>query len=599
MRELSVPAVVSIGPDASLTDPVWENARVAPQAPAFARPGAGGWTTVTCAQFKDEVVAMARGLIAAGITPGDRVALMSRTRYEWTLMDYALWACGAVTVPIYETSSPAQVAWILSDSEAVACVVETPAHADIVAGVRDQAPRLRDVWVIDDGALTTITAQGGTVDADEVERRRAAMSADDTATIIYTSGTTGQPKGCVLSHRNMLSDISNALPLLEGIFDARSSTLLFLPLAHAFARLIQIGAVQARCQLGHTADLLTLSDTLKSYRPTFILSVPRVFEKVYNTARQKAIADGKGAIFGRAEQVAVAYSQAAERRGGPGLLLRAEHALFDRLVYGKLRAALGDRCTAAMSGGAPLGARLAHFFRGVGITVYEGYGLTETSPAATVNIPEAIRIGTVGRPLPGVGIRIADDGEILIHGDLVFRGYFNDPEATDAVKDSDGWLHTGDLGALDDDGFLTITGRKKEIIVTAGGKNVAPAALEDRLRAHPLVSQCMLVGDARPFIAALVTIDDQAWPGWLAGAGKPTGSTVADLHDDPDLRTLIQSAIDSANSAVSQAEGIRTFRILPRDFAESTGELTPSLKVKRTTVLEMYADEVAALYTRS
>ncbi len=465
------------------------------------------------------MVALAKGLIAAGIQAGDRVALMSKTRYEWTLIDYAIWAAGAVTVPIYETSSTEQVNWILSDSGAVASFVETQDHQLTVEQARDGVPGMRAVWGIDAGRLGTLVADGAIIPDSAVEERRAAVSADDIATIIYTSGTTGRPKGCVLTHRNMYADIANAIPGLSNLFNEGSSTLLFLPLAHSFARLIQIGIVTARVRMGHSADVTNLVADLGGFKPTFVLAVPRVFEKVYNGAKQRAHADGKGAIFDRADKVAVAYSMALDRPRGPGFLLRTQHTLFDRLVYGKLRAALGGECKAAISGGAPLGARLAHFFRGIGVTIYEGYGLTETSPAAAVNLESAVRLGTVGRPLPGVAIRIADDGEILIKGDLVFREYWNNPTATAEAIDADRWFHTGDLGTLDDDGYLKITGRKKEILVTAGGKNVAPAVLEDRVRAHPLISQCMVVGDGKPFIAALVTIDEEAWPTWLSEHG--------------------------------------------------------------------------------
>jgi long-chain acyl-CoA synthetase len=399
----------------------------------------------------------------------------------------------------------------------------------------------------------------------------------------------------VLTHRNMYADAANAIPSLPNLLHEGASTLLFLPLAHSFARLIQIAVLQARATLGHTSDTKNLSAHLKSFRPTFVLSVPRVFEKVYNTAKQRAHADGKGGIFDRAEAVAVAYSEALDN-GGPGVGLRLRHAAFDRLVYGKLRAALGGRCRNAISGGAPLGTRLAHFFRGIGVTVYEGYGLTETAPAAAVNLKDAIRIGTVGRPLAGVTVRVADDGEILIKGEIVFRGYWNNPDATAEALDADGWFHTGDLGALDDDGFLSITGRKKEIIVTAGGKNVAPAVLEDRVRAHTLVSQCVVVGDRRPFIAALITIDEDAWPAWLSANGLPAGSAVGDLREDERLHAEIQNAIDDANNAVSKAEAIRVFRILATDFTEEGGEMTPSLKVKRNVVHKMYAGEIDAIY---
>jgi long-chain acyl-CoA synthetase len=596
VREFAVPPVVTIDAAANLTDPVWENAEVAPDTVQFSRRTPDGWVDVTCAQFRDEVVALARGLVAAGIEPGDRVALMSKTRYEWTLIDYAIWAAGGVTVPIYETSSAEQVAWILSDSGATAGFVETTTHALAVAGVREQVPALEQVWQIETGDIEALVERGAGVDAAEIDRRRAAVNADDVATIIYTSGTTGRPKGCVLTHRNIQSDIKNAIPGLHHLFHEGASTLLFLPLAHSFARLIQVGVVTARARMGHTADVKNLVADLQAFRPTFVLSVPRVFEKVYNGAKQRAHGDGKGKIFDRAEAVAIEYSEGLDKPGGPGLGVKLQHALFDRLVYGKIRAALGGQCNDAISGGAPLGARLAHFFRGVGITVYEGYGLTETSPAVAVNLQNAIRVGTVGRPLPGVTIRIAEDGEILIEGDIVFGRYWNNEDATAEVLDADGWFHSGDLGELDGDGYLKITGRKKEIIVTAGGKNVAPALLEDRIRAHPLVSQTVVVGDRQPFIAALVTIDEEAWPKWLAAAGYPETDTVADHRDDEKLRADIQKAVDEANKAVSQAEAIKVFRILPRDFTEATGELTPSLKVKRGAVHKTYADEIATIY---
>ncbi|WP_432829555.1 AMP-dependent synthetase/ligase [Dactylosporangium sp. CA-092794] len=596
MREFSVPAAVTIAETATLTDPVWDNAAEAPDDVQFQRLVDGRWQDVTCAQFLEQVVALARGLLAAGIEPGERVALMSKTRYEWTLVDYAIWTCGAVTVPIYETSSPEQVAWILQDSGAVACFVETEAHREAVQQVHDRAPALAHVWQIEGerGAIEQLVAEGGAVPREDVDRRRTATKAEDLATVIYTSGTTGRPKGCMITHRNMLSDIDNAIPEMRALFNPGARTLLFLPLAHSFARLIQIGVIGARATLGHTADTKNLAEVLQSFRPTFVLSVPRVFEKVYNTAKQRAQADGKGSIFDRAERVAIDYSASPS----PGLLLKAQHALFDRLVYSKLRAALGGQCGLAISGGAPLGERLAHFFRGIGVTVYEGYGLTETSPATNVNRASGMKIGTVGRPLPGVTIRIADDGEILVQGDIVFKGYWNNPDATREAIDDDGWFHTGDLGELDDDGFLRITGRKKEIIVTAGGKNVAPAVLEDAVRAHALVSQCMVIGDRKPFIAALVTIDPDALPAWKRANGKPEDADIADLVDDAQLRAEIQKAVDEANLAVSKAEAIKVFRILPRDFTEATGELTPSLKVKRNVVMKEYSGDIAAIYER-
>lgn len=600
MREFSVPAVATIDEATNLTDPVWHNAETAPEAVQFLRrtPSRTGsrWTDVTCAQFRDEVVAVARGLVAAGITPGQRIGLLSHTRYEWTLFDYAIWAAGAVSVPIYETSSPDQIAWMLGDSGAVACLVETNAHALAVAGIRDRLPALEQVWQIEAGDLDRLHAQGEAVAPREIEARRKTAKASDIATIIYTSGTTGRPKGCVLTHRNLYTDIANAIPALPNLFNPGASTLLFLPLAHAFARMIQLGVVQARATMAHTSDLHHLMDELRRVRPTYLLTVPRVLEKLHSSAAQKAKAEGKGRIFQAAERTAIAYSKALDTRSAPGLGLRIRHRLFDLLVYRKLRATLGGRCTALISGGAPLGDRLGHFFRGVGLTVQEGYGLTETSPAISVNRHDTIRIGTVGQPLPGVSVRIADDGEILVRGDLVFRGYWNDPDATAEVFDDDGWFRSGDLGALDDDGYLTITGRKKEIIVTAAGKNVAPAVLEDLIRTHPLISQAVVVGDQRPFVAALITIDEETFPAWRAEHGYPETTTVADLRDDPGLRTEIQRAVDDANRAVSHAEAVKVFRILPHDFSESTGELTPTLKVKRSVVHRTWAPEIAKIY---
>jgi long-chain acyl-CoA synthetase len=607
VREFTVPPVVTVSDAVNLTDPVWDNASGHGDEVQFLRRTDAGWREVTCRQFRDEVVGLARGLLAAGVNPGDRVGLMSRTRYEWTVVDYAIWTVGAVTVPIYETSSAEQVGAILADSGAVACFVETAAHREIVAGQRDALPDLEHLWPIDPiepldrgastGSLVDLVAAGAAVGADEVERRRRAVRAADLATIIYTSGTTGRPKGCTLTHRNIATDIGNAASVLDHIFRPDAVTLLFLPLAHSFARLIQVGVVARRVRTAHTADVANLLPQLADVRPTFVLAVPRVFEKVHQSARQRAHADGRGAIFDRAAAVAIAWSEALDSPGGPGALLRLRHALFDRLVYGRLRAAFGGRCDAAISGGAPLGDRLAHFFRGIGITVYEGYGLTETSPAVAVNTREHLRIGTVGRPLPGVSVRVGDDGEILVRGDIVFPGYWRDPDATAELVDPDGWLHTGDLGQLDDDGYLSITGRKKEIIVTAGGKNVSPAVLEDRVRAHPLVSQCVVVGDRQPFVAALVTLDPDALADWCVRSGRPRGTTAADLRADPDLRAELQAAVDDANArANSRAESVRAFRILPGDLTETNGTLTPSLKVKRTVVMKEYADEIAAIY---
>ncbi|MGH3342616.1 MAG: AMP-dependent synthetase/ligase [Carbonactinosporaceae bacterium] len=595
MREFSVPALVGHAKTANLTDLVWSNAAEAPTDVLFSRPTAHGWADVTSEQFRTEVTAVAKGLIASGVGSGDRVGLMSRTRYEWTLFDFAIWAAGAVTVPIYETSSAEQVAWILGDSGATAVIVETPQHQQTVESVRPQLPALGYLWSIEADAVRTLTRAGSPVDTAEVDARRAGLTADSLATIIYTSGTTGRPKGCELTHGNFLFELGNAVEHLQLVFrEDRASTLLFIPLAHVFARVIQVGCVQSRSRMGHTSDVTNLLADLATFRPTFILSVPRVFEKVYNSASQKAHAGGKGRIFDRAADTAIAYSRSLDS-GGPSPVLRLLHGLFDRLVYAKLRSALGGEARWAISGGAPLGERLGHFYRGIGLTVLEGYGLTETTAAATVNPPYRVKMGTVGKPLPGTAVRIAPDGEVLLSGGHTFRGYWHNETATKESLD-DGWLLTGDLGELDDEGYLRITGRKKEIIVTSGGKNVAPAVLEDRIRAHPLVSQCMVVGDRRAYVAALVTIDAEALTHWKSQHGKPAEASVAQLYEDPELRSTIEQAIDEANGAVSRAESIRRFRILPVDFTEEGGQLTPTLKLKRAVVAKHFADDIEALY---
>jgi long-chain acyl-CoA synthetase len=597
VREFSVPATTEVGPDEALTDMLATNVAEYGDEVGLRVRRNGQWQDVTWKEFGDQVAGVAKGLIASGVAPGDRVALQAKTRYEWTVFDFAIWTAGAAVVPIYETSSADQVGWILSDSGATAIVVERDEHAAVVESVRDQAPDLQAVHVIDDGAVDQLVEAGRGVPDSELTARRATLNADSLATLIYTSGTTGRPKGCELTHSNFLFEINNGMTLLGRFMNVQGSLLLFIPLAHVLARVLQVGAVKTRTVIGHTPDVSNLLQDLGEFKPTFVLAVPRVFEKVYNSAKAKAEGDGKGKIFDKSAQVAIDWSRAQDT-GGPGLALKAQHALFDKLVYGKLRAALGGRCLGAISGGAPLGERLGHFFRGIGVTVFEGYGLTETTAAAAVNHDDAIRIGTVGRPLPGVAAAIADDGEILLRGGVVMRGYWKNEDATKEAIDSDGWFHTGDLGVLDGDGFLTITGRKKEILVTAGGKNVAPAGLEDRLRSHRLVSQCIVVGDQRPFIAALVTIDEEALPQWLESKGKPAGQSLDDVRADPELFAEIEAAVKDANKAVSQAEAIKKFTILGTDFTEDNGMLTPSLKLKRSVVMKEFDQEVEALYTR-
>ena len=598
MREYSEPASFTVGEHDTVVSAVFTHEREDPGHVIFQRLVDGTWVDVTCAEAAEQIRSAARGLIAAGVQPGDRVALFSATRYEWVILDYAILSIGALTVPIYETSSLEQVRWVLEDSGAVVALAETDTHARMVKQLFDELPALRHVYQIAPGtgpsALEQLAEAGRDVDPAEVQRRTAAIRSADPATLIYTSGTTGRPKGCRLTHANLVYEVRGCKDSFPSVLTKGQRMLTFLPLAHVLARAISMTAFTNKVTQGYTSDIKNLVEMFGQFRPTAVVSVPRVFEKVYNTAELNAQTSGKGRIFAAAARTAIEWSQALDA-AGPGPLLRLKYAVFDKLVYTKLRAALGGNCRVAISGGAPLGRRLGHFYRGVGVTVYEGYGLTETSAAITVNRIDDLRIGTVGRLLPGNSMRIAEDGELLVRGGVVFDGYWHNEQAT-AEAIVDGWFHTGDLGSIDEDGFLTIVGRKKEIIVTAGGKNVAPAVLEDQLRAHPLISQVMVVGDQKPFIAALVTIDPEAIEGWKERTGKDPQAGVADLVDDPDLRAEVQAAIDEANKAVSKAEAIRKFCILPVDFTEDTGELTPTLKLKRKVVAEKFAADIEALY---
>lgn len=598
MREINVPALVVSPRTMNTTDFVLRQAKLASNPALFSRRNADNvWIDISAKEFHADVCSLAKGMIASGIKVGDRVGIMARTRYEWTLVDFAIWFAGAVSVPIYETSSPSQVAWNLGDSQAVAIVAETANHENIIrqAAHAENLTGLKHVWQIDGDGLDVLRDAGKDVDDDALEAARSFAGLDDVATIIYTSGTTGRPKGCMLMHHNFVELSENALAVLaKDVVTPGSQTIMFLPLAHVFARYISVLSVAAGAKVGHTPDIKHLLEDLQSFKPTFILAVPRVFEKVYNSAALKAEGEGKGKIFAAAAQAAIDYSRASQDGKVP-FVLKAKHFVFDKLVYVKLRAAMGGNVRHAVSGGGPLGERLGHFFQGIGLQILEGYGLTETTAPITVNRPELIRIGTVGTPLPGNSVKIADDGEILAKGVCVMKGYFGRDDLT-AETFVDGWFRTGDIGELDEKGFLTITGRKKEIIVTASGKNVAPAMLEDQIRADAIVSQCLVIGDQRPFIAAIVTLDEDALPQWGKQHNLPAGITVAQAASSPVVIAAIQKAVDKANSTVSHAEAIKSFRIVESDFTETSGHLTPSLKVKRAQVLKDFDAVVEEIY---
>ncbi|MFE5140048.1 AMP-dependent synthetase/ligase [Streptomyces fagopyri] len=606
MREFTNSPLASAPPVGGLADVVFDHAREDPLHIALGRKDEQGqWRDVTSAEFRDEVLALAKGLLAHGIRFGDRIAIMCPTRYEWTLFDFALWTIGAHVVPIYPTSSAEQVFWMLHDAQVSAVMVEHEDHAMTVATVVDRLPQLHKLWQLDTGAVQELYEAGAHLDDEVVHRHRRAVTPDSIATIIYTSGTTGRPKGCVISHANFMFEADTVIERWEPVFHSRrgdeAATLLFLPLAHVFGRMVQVAAVRGKVKFGHQPQLnaAALLPDLAAFRPTFFLAVPYIFEKVFNAARRKAEKEGRSGPFEKAVEVAVRYADAVEEKAwgigpGPSAALRVQHQFFDKVVYSKVRAAMGGRVRHAMSGGSAMDRRLGLFFAGAGVVVYEGYGLTESTAAATANPPERTRFGTVGQAIPGTTVHIAEDGEIWLNGGNVFQGYLNDPKATDATL-HDGWLATGDLGSLDEDGYLTITGRKKEILVTSGGKSVSPGVLEERVRDHPLVAQCIVVGNDRPYIAALVTLDAESVEHWLQMRGKPPLST-GDLVHDPDLETEVRRAVVAANTLVSQAESIRTFRILAHQFTEEHGLLTPSLKLKRKAIEKAYSTEVEALY---
>jgi len=598
VTEYFVPPVVEPDPDANATDLLLSRVKATPSEPLFALPTAdGGWSDLTSQEFLAQVVALAKGFIASGIEPGDKVGFMCKTRYEWTLVDFALWFSGAIMVPIYETSSPAQLQWNLTDSGATAIIVETADHFAKFDEIRGDIAAIDKVWQVDLGDLKKLAVAGADVTDAEVERRRSLAKGSDIATLIYTSGSTGRPKGVILTHSNFVELTRNSAAVMSDVVYPGASTLLFITTAHIFARFISVLSIYGGVKVGHQPDTKLLLPSMASFRPTFLLAVPRVFEKVYNSSEQKAEGGGKGKIFRKAADVAIAHSKALDAGTVP-LGLKLQFALYDRLVLSKIRAALGGRVKFAVSGSAPLGPRLGHFFRSLDVKILEGYGLTETTAPATVNLTDKFKIGTTGPALPGVGLRIGDDGEISVKGVNVFAGYWNNPEATAEAMDGE-WFKTGDIGAVDSDGYLTITGRKKEILVTAGGKNVAPAALEDPIRANPLVGQVIVVGDKKPFIAALVTLDSEMLPTWLKNNGEDTSLTLAEASVNARVVAEVQKAIDAANALVSRAESIRKFQILTTELTEASGHLTPKMSIKRNVIVEDFAQEIETLYSDS
>ncbi|MEU0543093.1 long-chain fatty acid--CoA ligase [Nocardia sp. NPDC005978] len=597
MREFEVPATYTIPETANMSDGAFRHAKETPDLVVFNTPdGNGGWNDVTAKEFAATVTGVAKGLVASGIELGDRVAIMAATSYDWVVLDFAIWAAGGCGVAIFDSSSAEQVRWILEDSATKITIVQNDKLRATVAEVEGSLPELREVLVLESGVIAELTKRGAELDDSVVHERRAQVKAASPATLIYTSGTTGKPKGVMLSHANLYAESAADRSSMSEFLRPGRKSLLFLPLAHVFARAVALAAFDAGVTVAHTADWSTLVEQFGKYKPDFILSVPRVFEKVFNGAKQKAHDGGKGKIFDYATEVAIAYSESLQN-GGPGLGLKIKHAVLDKLVFSKLREAMGGQCESAVSGGGPLGARLGHYFRGAGVTIYEGYGLTESTAAVSVNTPKFIKVGSVGRPLPGHGAKVAEDGELLIRGPVVFSGYWKNEQATADAFDGDGWFKTGDLGAIDEQGFISITGRKKEILVTAGGKNVSPAMLEDSLRQHPLISQVMVVGDGQPFIGALITIDQEALPGWKERNGIAADISMEELIENATLKSEIDAAVAATNKLVSHAEAIKKIRILPVDWTQEGGELTPKMSLKRNVVMKQYASDVDAIYS--
>lgn len=565
------------------------------------------WVAVTAATFAEEVQRVAAGLAARGLSAGQTVGLMAHTSYEWTLLDMAIASAGLVSVPIYETDSAEQIEWILTDAELRLVITETSTLAGIVrqavgavAATHPDAPRA-EILSLDRDALTELTLAADDVSRAVVAERTAALRGDDLYSIIYTSGTTGRPKGVELTHRAAAGLAWNGVRWIPDLLNSPTTRLLlFLPLAHAYARFLQLLAIAGQGVLGHTPNAKTLLPDLAGFAPTYVLAVPRVMEKIYNAADARAGSGARLKTFRWAAKTAIEYSKALDTPQGPSAALTASHALADRLVYRQIRALLGPNARYAISGGGPLGERLGHFYRGLGLVILEGWGLTETIGPATVNLDWANKIGTVGPPVPGMHIRVSAEGELELRGLSVFRHYRGNAAADAESFTADGWFRTGDIGSIDPDGWVRITGRKKELIVTAGGKNVAPSILEDRLRGHPLVSQVMVIGDGEPFISALITLDAEMLPQWLTNHGLPQ-MDVVEASRNPEVLAALDRAVARTNRAVSRAESIRAYRVLTTDFTEANGLLTPSLKVKRAAVMKAHAATIADIYasTRS
>lgn len=608
LQQVHTPADFTIEPGETCLTALMDTAKKRPHGVMFTRPANYEWVNVTGKEFIDEVFEVAQGLIALGVEQGDRIALISATRYEWSLLDYAIWAAGAASVPVYPSSSASQVRWIIEDSGAVLAITETREHSELVENLvlqddgepnlKGSPSQLRRVLEINSSAIDTLKFEGRSVGTDEVSARIAATNTDDLASLVYTSGTTGRPKGCILTHRNWLSEARALTTNPIGVFAVPGShTLTFLPLAHVFSRAVSIAVAIRGASQNHWSDFSTISIEFARSRPNVILGVPRVFEKVRNSAASKAADSGiKSFLFEQSEKIAIEYSKALDTPDGPDRLLKIKHKLFDKLVYSTIRQGVGGNVRYCITGGSAMGHDLLHWFRGIGVPIYEGYGLTETAAAAAVDYVDQ-SIGTVGPPLGGVTLRINDDGEVCIKGGMVFEGYWNDPEATEEAFE-DGWYNTGDLGEIDDDGKLTITGRKKDLIVTAGGKNVSPGPMEDILRGHPLISQAMVVGDGKPFVGALITLDPDILKRWKLDHNIPENRSMDDIATDATLRAEVQDAVNKVNSTVSHAEGIKKFYILESDLTEDENELTPTMKVKRNVVAQRYASAIEHIYKR-